>query len=321
MFMPRHITNISNHTGTQRILLVFGEYPTNAEKVRHIHRKPSVIISLLIPPYHTNAVGNRGRFPAFRIEIQVCPTQRVSSCPTPYDYFHTTRRCSVCPTLRVEIQVCSASFTVQALYEGLLVTSWTTAQRRQRRWSCSAQLATLLVLVATLTIVERCYAAPLVQLYTRPSHDSKRPTSSLVLSRLFSSERDTSLIREYNPKHDRNETVVRSKREFEQTALRNRISRLRSKFPVDGNSTFEDYRTSRYEQLSAGEGGGSVEKTRVTLNATFERENQQNDSRESAERGSDIRSTQRPMPPAHAQDDDSGEFNFFSDRIELFLEN
>lgn len=98
--------------------------------------------------------------------------------------------------------------TVCALYEGTLVTSWTTAPCPCR--SSSALLAAFCLIVATLTITARCCAPsgvkhPLVQLNPQrsPIQDNSstqaQHTSNIALSRLFNGPReavqsDTSLI-------------------------------------------------------------------------------------------------------------------------------
>lgn len=98
--------------------------------------------------------------------------------------------------------------TVCALYEGTLVTSWTTAPCPCR--SSSALLAAFCLIVATLTITARCCAPsgvkhPLVQLNPQrsPIQDNSstqaQHTSNVALSRLFNGPReavqsDTSLI-------------------------------------------------------------------------------------------------------------------------------
>ncbi|XP_074029652.1 uncharacterized protein [Leptinotarsa decemlineata] len=304
MFMQIHITNTSNHIGTQsRPHPVFGEYPTISQRITSRLRESSVSITLPISPYQPNAAIHKAcsSFLTFQLEVLQCSTQFDFHRPTQF-YFHSLTQCD--STFRVKIQVCLESFTVQALYEGLLVISWTTAQSRPQRWNSSAQLATLLVLFATLTIANRCCAAPVVQLNHRPFHDSKRPTSSLVISRLFSYERDTSIISDDSIATDRNTTFVkRNKRAFE-PYLRNRISRLRSKLFSESNSTTFKNSRAKYEQLSASDGGDSVDNTRVTLNETFQAENRQNGST-FPNRGSEVRGFPRPMPPAHAQDDES----------------
>lgn len=106
------------------------------------------------------------------------------------------------PSVRVAVS------TVCALYEGTLVTSWTTAPCPCR--SSSALLAYFCLIVATLTITARCCAPsgvkhPLDQLNPQrsPIQDNSstqaQHTSNVALSRLFNGPRkavqsDTSLI-------------------------------------------------------------------------------------------------------------------------------
>lgn len=106
------------------------------------------------------------------------------------------------PSVRVAVS------TVCALYEGTLVTSWTTAPCPCR--SSSALLAYFCLVVATLTITARCCAPssvkhPLDQLNPQrsPIQDNSstqaQHTSNVALSRLFNGPReavqsDTSLI-------------------------------------------------------------------------------------------------------------------------------
>lgn len=113
------------------------------------------------------------------------------------------------PTSFCSTSVRVAVSTVCALYEGTLVTSWTTAPCPCR--SSSALLAYLCLIVATLTITARCCAPsgvkhPLVQLSPQrsPIQDNSstqtQHTSNVALSRtLFNGPRkavqsDTSLI-------------------------------------------------------------------------------------------------------------------------------
>lgn len=324
--MRGHIEGTSNRTGTLRVRLVSGRRRIYAEKTLASPRLPATNITILAVyselPYQYPVEG-----PPCIIEPSVIT-------------------CTVwCVELGIEIQVYPELLTVQALYDGLLVAVWTTAQKiPQHRWSCSAQLATVLVFLTTLTVVGRCYAtasaeAPLGQFNSnpqsapRPFYNSKFPTSSLVLSRLFIPGRlvksDTRIIREnskvlYNPDLDK----IRTKREFK-TAQRNRIADLKSKSISEENSTtFKNsnpstdifsLRTSKiFGQVdgsklelsalvgNASEGGSEISNTtRVIGTNKTEVEAHQNDSSFREEGKELLRSTQRPMPPAHAHDNES----------------
>ncbi|KAJ8969243.1 hypothetical protein NQ314_001858 [Rhamnusium bicolor] len=326
MFMQDHIGEISNRTGTLHVHLVSGRYRIYAEKTLTFPRPPATNIT------------------TFTIYLK-----------SPYQYSVESSSCiesrrvvftAWCLEIGIEIHVCPESFTVQALHDGLLVTTWTTAQKiPQHRWSCSAQLATILVFLTTLTIVGRCYAsanavAPLVQLIPqsapRPLYNSKPSTSNLVLSRLFIPDRfvksDTRIIRN-NSKVPYNQNFnltdkIRTKREFK-SAQHNRITNLKSKSISEENSTtFKNSNTaidnfSLFSNKFSGKINGSnfalsaplnnnisvggsdiLNTTRVVNVNDSEAEPQQDDG--NFQEGKELlESTKRPMPPAHAHDNES----------------
>lgn len=325
MYMQDHIGEISNRTGILHVHPAFGRYRIYAEKTFTVPRPPATDITTLTihlkSPY----------------QYSVKSSSRIESSRVVFTTW--------CLELGIEIHVCPEAFTVQALYVGLLVTTWTTAQKiPQHRWSCSAQLATILVFLTTLTIVGRCYAsanaaAPLVQLNPqsapRPLYNSKLPTSNLVLSRLFIPGRfvksDTRIIRDnskvlYNQNFNLTDKI-RTKREFK-AAQHNRIANLKSKSISEENSTtFKnsnnnvDIFSLRASKISgkidgselalsapvtnnASEGGSEILNTTRVININdSEAEPQQDDS--SFQEEELLESTQRPMPPAHAHDNES----------------
>lgn len=224
---------------------------------------------------------------------------------------------------RIDIQVYLDSATVRALYEGLLVILWTTAQKRpQQRWSCLAQLAFFLVFFATLTVVGRCYAstndvaAPLNQFHPRLQNNSIHPTSNLILGRLLIPNRfvksDTRIIREENhPKVLFNRTL-RIKREFDKTAQANRKAALKAFNKIA--TAVRNLRSndglglvSALENISDSKSAGIIS-TRVTVNVSVGEDRQLYDSHflESGTGDELLKTTQRPMPPEHAHDNESG---------------
>lgn len=327
--MQGHIEETSNRTGILRVRLVFDRRRIYAEKTLSSPRPPATSITILAVyselPY---------QYPVENPPCIIGPS--VITCTI------------WCIELGIEIRAYPELLTVQALYDGLLVAIWTTAQKiPQHRWSCSAQLATILVFLTTLTIVGRCYAsasaeAPLGQFNSnpqsapRPFYNSKFPTSSLVLSRLFIPGRlvksDTRVIRDnskvlYNPGRNK----IRTKREFK-SAQRNRVGDLKSKSISEENSTtfknsnpstdifslrnskiFGQVDASKLELSAllgnASEGASEISNTtRVISTNRTEVEAHQNDSSFQEEGKELLRSTQRPMPPAHAHDNESCEF-------------
>ncbi|KAJ8975486.1 hypothetical protein NQ317_012208 [Molorchus minor] len=313
--MQDHIEEISNRTGILHVHLVFGRCRIYAEETfDNLPRPLATDITLLTVHFES----------PYRYPVRSSST-----------YTESTRSAAGiwCPELGIDIQVCPENITVRALYDGLLVTAWTTAQKTpQHRWSRSAHLATVLVFLATLTIVGRCYAsddaiAPLVQLNPprnpRPHYNSKPLTSNLV-NRLSIPDRFVKsdiriILGDYKALHNQNSARgIRSKRDF-RSARHNRIS-LKDKSISEENSTFKDsdpflLRTrkifgksdDRNVRLSAPSNFSEsdvLNTTRVIVTGDAEAEPQQNDS--SFQEGQELlRTTQRPMPPAHAHDSES----------------
>lgn len=298
MFLRSHIKETFRQPGTLRVRIVFGEFHSYSRKE---HSKPNSTYRKNPPLFSFREFLQKSKFVvAFR-----------NSAP------------------RIDIQVYLDSFTVRALYEGLLVTLWTTAQKRpQQRWSCLAQLAFILVFFATLTIVGRCYAstsdasAPLDQFHPRLQNNSIHPTSNLVLGRLFFPndfvKSDTRFIRKKN--HHPIALFgrsLRTKRELEIAVRNNGTAALEENklFPtaeknLRKNDGFKQLSVVGNISESIGAGNSS---RKVTFNDTVDEDIHQNDGHfQEIPHSSDefLRTTQRPMPPAHAHDNESGSLFF-----------
>lgn len=294
MFMLIYIKEALCRRGTLRVRIAFGEFQTDAResvKEHHTLNQRRLLYRSLFSVQQQNALS---------LVI------RNSS-------------------LRIDIQVYLDSSTVQAVYEGLLVTPWTTAQTRlQQRRSRLAQLALILVFFATLTVVGRCYAsskdvvAPLDKFHPRVPNNSIYPISNLVLGRLripnLSVKSDTRVIREENHPEVLFNRSLRIKREYEKPTQNNRIIAFRGHNEIlSAQKNLQNNDGSRLlssvENISASIGAGNSS-TRVTVNETALEDPHQNDSHfpEESQPGTGaFRTTQRPMPPAHAHDNESGQ--------------
>lgn len=237
---------------------------------------------------------------------------------------------------RINIQVCLDLSTVRALYEGLLVTLWTTAQKRlQQRWSCLAQLALILVFFTALTIVGRCCAstenaaAPLDKFHLpRLQNNSINPFSKLVLDRLFIPKRllnsDIRIIPDWHTKYVLNRNF-RIKRQFENTVRSNNdikvLKRISGKLLLLlPSGAAKNYSNDGHvkQQLSVianssegiiGAGDSSISRYKVTVNETFDKDVHQNDGHFQDTphiKEEFLDATQRSMPPVHAHDHESG---------------
>lgn len=292
MFIPSHIKEVLCQPGTLRVHIAFGEFHIN-------------LCNIVNDQYIINQCASLS-----------CHLRQIAN-----ERYIVVASVDFAP--RINIKVFLDLSTVRALYEGLLVTSWTTAQKRpQRRWSCLAQLAFLLLFFATLTIVGRCYAstndvaAPLDQFHPRLQNNSIHPTSNLVLGRLFIPNRfvksDTRLIREENHTKVLFNRNLRTKRDFEKTNQQkistpeNRNSKFSARRNLRSNDGIRRLTASDRITESIGAGNSS---TRVTVNETAAEDRHQNDShfQEDTRTGEGIQiTTQQPMPPAHAHDNESG---------------
>lgn len=302
MFLRNHTKDSFHQPGTLRVLIVFGESHQTSKDAFRIHKFTS---------YQNNQ------------------NPQVSK-----DFWQKSKPVSASRRKagRIDIQVCLDSSTVRALYEGLLVALWTTAQKRpQQRWCCLAQLALILVFFATLTIVGRCYAstdddaAPLDQFHhPRLQNNSINPFSNLVLNRLFIPKSfvksDIRLIRDKNHNHDKEllKRYLRIKREFENTVHgSDGITVLKNfKLPSVSATNFRNNvgvkELSVIGNFSEGIGAGNSSnssRNKVTVNETVDEDVHQNDSHfqdvphiEEELLGTTVRS----MPPSHAHDNESG---------------
>lgn len=211
----------SHQPGNRRVRLVFGRLVGHPYAEKTIARTP---ISL---------------FPTISVGFLLCHT-----C------FLSTGDCKLVVTVDLLV------FTVRALHEGTLVKYRTTAHIRYPRcWSIPAQLASVLFILATLTIAARCHASNtdanhrhLVQNKPPPrpgpspiDYSNVRHSSSIVLRKLFPypNRSDTRITTRSNPVNYKN--GIRTKREIHSPVL-NHFVNVKSKSSYEENFTsYKDY--------------------------------------------------------------------------------